>query len=862
MAEYFNRAAALAHSAAEISKRVSEGLVENAKDFGFENPVQFYDNAELKLADVKKKLDSRVDRDKLEGMRRLIAVITKGHDAAEFFPDVVKNVASGNLEIRQLVYMYLLRYAEQEPDLALLSINTFQKDLGDRHQGIRAMALRVLSSIRVPIISSIVLMAIQKGVADRSPYVRKIAAFAIPKLHSLDPSLTSSLVTLIQNLLHEKTPITIGSVIQAFNGVCPDRFDLIHPHFAKLCLMLIDTDEWGQIAIVNLLLRYARTQFINPNPVKPRSTTPGSSNGPSPSFSKDYESIPDSQEPPPGSGSDIDDNHPAKLQYLDEDHALLLRSFWPLLQSDNAAVVMTVVSALYHIGPYSDLPKVVKPLIRVLRASRELEYAVLTHIRVICEKQPDLFTPHMHHFFVTAEDPAYIWQLKIQILQATLTEQGAPALLRELQRYLRSDQPALVEAAIETVGRCAQRLSARHHTACLRGLVVLTRNSDPIIVGHAVAQLRALIRTRTVTSEAVPSLLAALVSVIVQPHTAPLARENVYYLVGEFAAAFPQYPADLLQWGARSFKTETSPVKLSILTLAAKASVALPLTPTLQGLVQYLFTLARFDLDYDLRDRARFLQQLIQPYNEPDTTDYTRDDPSPSSPSSASSPRTLAKSLATAFLGGKPAPVTGPASATQPRPITDRDSPLFDLNSLSLLLNHPVAGYQDLPAWPPSKPPAVFRGQAPATSDRADRSSRGNNGAGGGGGGGGAPRNTTSTSKRKASKFTTAARAQNLNDLDAFYSQASSPEERLPATVASVSPLPYPKSSPHTAYRPRSAASVGSHSESTDGYTTESSWETDSQSHSDYDSTSSELSQDTESEEELGTERRNLLRSK
>ncbi|RKP37219.1 Clathrin/coatomer adaptor, adaptin-like protein, partial [Dimargaris cristalligena] len=568
MAEYFNRAAALAHSAAEISKRVSEGLVENAKDFGFENPVQFYDNAELKLADVKKKLDSRVDRDKLEGMRRLIAVITKGHDAAEFFPDVVKNVASGNLEIRQLVYMYLLRYAEQEPDLALLSINTFQKDLGDRHQGIRAMALRVLSSIRVPIISSIVLMAIQKGVADRSPYVRKIAAFAIPKLHSLDPSLTSSLVTLIQNLLHEKTPITIGSVIQAFNGVCPDRFDLIHPHFAKLCLMLIDTDEWGQIAIVNLLLRYARTH-------------------------------------------DIDDNHPAKLQYLDEDHALLLRSFWPLLQSDNAAVVMTVVSALYHIGPYSDLPKVVKPLIRVLRASRELEYAVLTHIRVICEKQPDLFTPHMHHFFVTAEDPAYIWQLKIQILQATLTEQGAPALLRELQRYLRSDQPALVEAAIETVGRCAQRLSARHHTACLRGLVVLTRNSDPIIVGHAVAQLRALIRTRTVTSEAVPSLLAALVSVIVQPHTAPLARENVYYLVGEFAAAFPQYPADLLQWGARSFKTETSPVKLSILTLAAKASVALPLTPTLQGLVQYLFTLARFDLDYDLRDRARFLQQLI-----------------------------------------------------------------------------------------------------------------------------------------------------------------------------------------------------------------------------------------------------------
>ena len=41
--------------------------------------------------------------------------------------DVVKNVASASFEVRKLVYIYLLRYAEQEPDLALLSINTFQK---------------------------------------------------------------------------------------------------------------------------------------------------------------------------------------------------------------------------------------------------------------------------------------------------------------------------------------------------------------------------------------------------------------------------------------------------------------------------------------------------------------------------------------------------------------------------------------------------------------------------------------------------------------------------------------------------------------------------------------------------------------
>lgn len=110
-------------------------------------------------------------------------MISKGRDVSEFFPDVVKNVASQNLEIRKLVYIYLLRYAEQEPDLALLSINTFQRDLADQNQLIRAMALRVMSGIRNPVISPIVLLAIKKCVTDLSAYVRKTAAHAIPKCY-------------------------------------------------------------------------------------------------------------------------------------------------------------------------------------------------------------------------------------------------------------------------------------------------------------------------------------------------------------------------------------------------------------------------------------------------------------------------------------------------------------------------------------------------------------------------------------------------------------------------------------------------------------------------------------------------------
>lgn len=56
-------------------------------------------------------------------------MIAKGKDASDLFPAVVKNVASKNAEVKKLVYVYLMRYAEEQQDLALLSISTFQRAL-------------------------------------------------------------------------------------------------------------------------------------------------------------------------------------------------------------------------------------------------------------------------------------------------------------------------------------------------------------------------------------------------------------------------------------------------------------------------------------------------------------------------------------------------------------------------------------------------------------------------------------------------------------------------------------------------------------------------------------------------------------
>ena len=69
----------------------------------------YFDTSDEKIKEISKLLESRAERDRLEGMKRIIAGISKGRDMEPFFAQVVKNVVAPSIEIRKLVYIYLLR---------------------------------------------------------------------------------------------------------------------------------------------------------------------------------------------------------------------------------------------------------------------------------------------------------------------------------------------------------------------------------------------------------------------------------------------------------------------------------------------------------------------------------------------------------------------------------------------------------------------------------------------------------------------------------------------------------------------------------------------------------------------------------
>ena len=205
--------------------------------------------------------------ERARALKWLLAQTTSGKDVSQYFPDVVKNVIAKDVQVKKLVYMYLTHYADADAEtreLALLSINTFQRDMSSPNMLLRSLALRVLCSIRIKDIVTLQMLAASTCARDSSPYVRKTAAHALSKLYRLDPEQKPQIVEILGKLIGDSSTLVFGSALAVFHEICPERLDLLHPHFRKLCERLVDLDRWGQISTINVLLRYGRTQFLNP----------------------------------------------------------------------------------------------------------------------------------------------------------------------------------------------------------------------------------------------------------------------------------------------------------------------------------------------------------------------------------------------------------------------------------------------------------------------------------------------------------------------------------------------------------------------------------------------------------------------
>ncbi|KXG47500.1 Armadillo-like helical [Penicillium griseofulvum] len=614
-------------------------------------------------AHIKKLLDSRHEREVLDGMRRVISLMYRSEPSLTFFSAVVKNVASANLEVKKLVYIYLVHHAEAEPDLALLSINAIQKSLTDSSPQVRTMALRTMSGIRVPVISQIVSLAIKRGCGDLSPHVRKAAALAIPKCYRLDPNTLPQLMGYLETLLGDSQYFVVGPAVAAFLDLCPDEIDLIHKNYRGLVKKLVDMDEWSQLATLRLLTYYARKCF-------PRRTQKVKRTAP--------EAFYDDEKQQQATNDDVEEY---EVPVMDPDLELLLRACKVLLQSRNSAVIVSVVRCFLYLAPSEYIASAAGPLVALLRSPQDMQLIALYNIVAVALRAPKPFAKYTAHFLVHANDPPHIWRLKLEVLTILFPHCGKHwkgVIISELEHFSKGTDPELVRESVRAIGRCAQGDTSTAGM-CLHILLGQISSPDGNLVSEALTVIRHLIQQDPAShTKTVLQLVKHLGST-----THPDARATIIWLVGEFAGIDPEnnIAPDVLRVLIKGFADEMEIVKQQIVLLGAKVylhhllqnppkeqseqlpSVSFPEAEApakpqqdfhnewndhgndepkdaerneegeeshqendgaqtkqteeatedrITLLWRYILLLARYDISYDLRDRARLYKNLLE----------------------------------------------------------------------------------------------------------------------------------------------------------------------------------------------------------------------------------------------------------
>ena len=106
-----------------------------------------------------------------EAVKKVIAAMTVGKDVSTLFTDVIKSMGTEDMELKKLVYLYIINYARSQPEKAILVVSMFQKDATNHPNPlIRALAIRTMGCVRVDRITEYLCDPLYIACQDKDPY--------------------------------------------------------------------------------------------------------------------------------------------------------------------------------------------------------------------------------------------------------------------------------------------------------------------------------------------------------------------------------------------------------------------------------------------------------------------------------------------------------------------------------------------------------------------------------------------------------------------------------------------------------------------------------------------------------------------
>ncbi|OXG85910.1 adaptor protein complex AP-1 [Cryptococcus neoformans var. grubii Br795] len=501
---------------------------------------------------------------KKTALKKIVANMTMGNDVSPLFPDMIQCMAIQVLEIKKMVYLYLVNYGRIRPEELKGAIPSFLTDCADRNPLIRGLAIRTMSSIPLPIIVQALVDPLRHALQDQDPYVRKTAAIAVAKLYASEAGRRvierEGFVGMLRDLLADHNPTVVANCVAALVEISDRGDDIVlklNVNVAgKLIAALGECSEWGQIYILDSLLSFVPQSHMEAEQLAERISV--------------------------------------------------------RLQHANSAVVLTTIKVILYLMNYMEDEGLIRalerkmgpPLVTLLSSGSEVQYVGLRNILLIIQRRPAILQNEVKVFFCKYNDPIYVKLAKLEIMYRLTREENVSEVLAELKEYASEVDVDFVRKAVRSIGRLAIKI-APAADECINTLLGLMHTKISYVVQEAIVVIKDIFRRYPNQYESIIGTLCENLDVLDEPE----AKAAMIWIVGQYADRINN-SEELLEDFAFTFKEEPAEVQLALLTAVVKLFIRRPTVA--QELLPKVLKLATEEAENpDLRDRGFMYWRLL-----------------------------------------------------------------------------------------------------------------------------------------------------------------------------------------------------------------------------------------------------------
>ncbi|KPV74829.1 uncharacterized protein RHOBADRAFT_48520 [Rhodotorula graminis WP1] len=495
-------------------------------------------------------------------LKRVVASMTMGQDLSPLYPDVLACLSIQVVDIKKMVYLFLINYARVKPEMVRHALPGLLADADDKNALVRALAMRTMSYIPVPEVLRALVDPLHHALKDRDPYVRKTAAICVAKLYMHDRRLVDKhgFVASLRDLLMDPNPTVIANAVASLTEIS-ERSDNIHLRLnadvaRRLVRAMTEASEWGQTYILEALMYY------------------------------------------------VPDTH--------DDATLLAEQVSIRLQHSNSAVVLATVKVMLYLMNYMGSEQVVEdmcrrlspPLVTLLSSGYEVQYVALRNIHLIIQRRPSVLRNDVKVFFCKYNDPIYVKLAKLEIIYRLAHARNVEQVLAELKEYASEVDVDFVRKAVRTIGRLAIKVD-QAADLCISVLLELVKTKVSYVVQEAIVVIKNIFRRYPNRYEGIIGTLCENLDALDTPD----AKSAMIWIVGQYADRISNSD-ELLEDFLETFLDEPTEVQLALLTATVKLFIKRPTAGA--ELVPRVLKWATESVDNpDLRDRGFIYWRLL-----------------------------------------------------------------------------------------------------------------------------------------------------------------------------------------------------------------------------------------------------------